>query len=96
MFPYGRAGGLGAPLKAGATRGALIGASIAPLIIAVTIGPVGVVCVAVAVATAVAIGWWLMRLLPGLTGDCYGAVCEVVEGAVWLSAAPAARVVGAS
>jgi cobalamin synthase len=29
-----------------------------------------------------------MRLLPGLTGDCYGAVCEVVEALVWIIAAP--------
>jgi cobalamin synthase len=28
-----------------------------------------------------------MRLLPGLTGDCYGAVCELVETVVWLTAA---------
>jgi cobalamin synthase len=28
-----------------------------------------------------------MTLLPGLTGDCYGAVCEVTETVVWLSGA---------
>jgi cobalamin synthase len=28
-----------------------------------------------------------MTLLPGLTGDCYGATCEVVETVVWLSGA---------
>jgi cobalamin synthase len=33
-----------------------------------------------------------MRLLPGLTGDNYGAACELVEATVWLSAAPLARV----
>jgi cobalamin synthase len=35
-----------------------------------------------------------MRLLPGLTGDCYGAVCEIVESIVWLSAAPVAKAMG--
>jgi cobalamin synthase len=40
-----------------------------------------------AVAAAVGLGSWLMRLLPGLTGDCYGATCEVVETLVWLSGA---------
>ena len=41
-------------------------------------------------ATALAAGKWLLRLLPGLTGDCYGAVCEVVETVAWLAAAPLA------
>jgi adenosylcobinamide-GDP ribazoletransferase len=65
-----------------------------PLAGCVLAGPVGLACGALAGVLALAIGAWLMRLLPGLTGDCYGAVCEVVETVVWLSAAPLARVLG--
>jgi cobalamin synthase len=41
----------------------------------------------IALVTAMGVGRWLMTLLPGLTGDCYGAICEVVETVVWLSGA---------
>ncbi len=91
-FPYVRQTGLGAPLKAAATPMLLLLATIPPLVGCVVAGPVGLVSGALAAVTALALGAWLMRLLPGLTGDCYGAVCEVVETVVWLSAAPLARV----
>ena len=91
VFPYGRQTGLGAPLKAAATPGLLLVASILPLVGCVVAGPPGLASGALAAVTALALGAWLMRLLPGLTGDCYGAVCEVVETVVWLSAAPLTR-----
>ena len=83
--------GLGAPLKASATPRMLAVASVVPVLGCLLAGPVGLLCGLVAAATALAAGRWLMRLLPGLTGDCYGAVCEVVEALVWLCAAPLAR-----
>jgi adenosylcobinamide-GDP ribazoletransferase len=92
VFPYGRQSGLGAPLKAAAGPRALAVASLLPLASCVVLGPVGVLCGVLAGLIALGIGRWLMRLLPGLTGDCYGAVCEVVEAMVWLSAAPLSRV----
>ena len=85
VYPYGRPGGLGAPIKATAGPLALAVASALPLVACALVGPPGLVAGAVAAAAALAIGRWLMRLLPGLTGDCYGAVCEVVETLVWLS-----------
>jgi adenosylcobinamide-GDP ribazoletransferase len=91
VFPYGRSSGLGAPLKASATPRALVMASVLPIVACLAIGPVGAICGVLAMATALAAGRWLMRLLPGLTGDCYGAVCEVVETVAWLCAAPLAR-----
>jgi adenosylcobinamide-GDP ribazoletransferase len=95
VFPYGRQTGLGAPLKAAATPVALGLATLLPLAACLVAGgPVGLVCGALAAVLALALGAWLMRLLPGLTGDCYGAVCELVETLVWLSAAPLARVLG--
>lgn len=91
LFPYGRAAGLGAPLKAAATPAALLLASLLPLIACAVVGPVGALVGVLAVATACVLGQWLMRLLPGLTGDCYGAVCEVVEAVVLVCGAVAAR-----
>ena len=43
---------------------------------------------------ALGIGNLLIRALPGLTGDCYGTGCEVVETVVWLAAAPLAHALG--
>jgi cobalamin synthase len=37
---------------------------------------------AVAWAVAVPVARFMLRRLPGLTGDCYGAINEVVEGVV--------------
>jgi adenosylcobinamide-GDP ribazoletransferase len=92
VFPYGRPSGLGAPLKESATPRALAFASVLPVVGCLVAGPVGIACGALAMATALAAGRWLMRQLPaGLTGDCYGAVCEVVEAVAWLCAAPLAR-----
>jgi adenosylcobinamide-GDP ribazoletransferase len=92
IFPYGREYGLGAPLKAAATPRTLVVATIVPLAACMTVGPVGIVCGLLAMVVALGLGRWLMRLLPGLTGDNYGAACELVEATVWLSAAPLARV----
>lgn len=87
LFPYGRPSGLGAPLKAAASGRVLALASIVPVVACVVVGPLGVAAGVLTVATAVGMGSWLMTLLPGLTGDCYGATCEVVETVVWLSGA---------
>lgn len=92
IFPYGREHGLGAPLKAAARPRTLLLATILPLAACITLGPVGIGCGLLAVVVALGLGRWLMRLLPGLTGDNYGAACELVEATVWLSAAPLARV----
>jgi adenosylcobinamide-GDP ribazoletransferase len=87
LFGYARATGMGAPLKAAATPRVLAIASVLPLIGCLLVGPLGVACWLVAAAAAWGLGRWLTSLLSGLTGDCYGAACEVVETVVWLSAA---------
>jgi adenosylcobinamide-GDP ribazoletransferase len=85
-FPPGRTSGLGAPVKAAASPRLLALASALPLALSVAIGPSGVWLLSAAGMTALLIGWWLCRLLPGLTGDCYGAACECVETSVLLLA----------
>ena len=87
VFPYGRPGGLGAPLKSAATPLVLALASLVPLIGCVLLGPLGMVAGALAGVTALGVGRWLVTQLPGLTGDCYGAICELVETVVWLGSA---------
>jgi adenosylcobinamide-GDP ribazoletransferase len=91
VFPYGRASGLGLPLKKGATPMALAKASIVPVALCAVAWPSGPILGVIAASVALLLGRWLMTLLPGLTGDCYGAACELVETAVWLAAAPLAR-----
>ena len=87
LFPYGREQGLGAPLKAAATPRAMLVASVVPLAACIAAGPVGLVAGGVAIFVAYAVGRSLMTLLPGLTGDCYGAACELSETLVWLTGA---------
>jgi adenosylcobinamide-GDP ribazoletransferase len=87
LFPYGRAVGLGSSLKSSASLKGLALASLAPVATCVVLGPLGVGLGAFAAVSAAALGWWLMRLLPGLTGDCYGAGCELTEMLVLVAAA---------
>jgi adenosylcobinamide-GDP ribazoletransferase len=87
VFPYGRPSGLGAPLKAAATPRTLLLASLVPAAASALLGALGVLIALLAGLVALALGRWMLRLLPGLTGDCYGAVCELVETAVWLGGA---------
>jgi adenosylcobinamide-GDP ribazoletransferase len=87
LFPYARPTGLGAPLKAAASPRVLALASVVPIVACAVVGPLGLAAGLVAGVAAIAMGRWLMTLLPGLTGDCYGATCEVVETVVWLSGA---------
>jgi adenosylcobinamide-GDP ribazoletransferase len=93
-FPYGRAAGMGEPLKAAASTRVLLLSSIVPLAMSVVAWPSGPILAVGAAAVALLLGRWLMSLLPGLTGDCYGAGCEVVETAVLLAAAPLAKAFG--
>jgi adenosylcobinamide-GDP ribazoletransferase len=58
--------------------------------VALVAGRSGIALVLLSGAWAWALGRWLLGKLPGLTGDCYGAVCEVVETTVLLLASPMA------
>jgi adenosylcobinamide-GDP ribazoletransferase len=89
-FPPGRATGLGAPVKAAASPRLLALASALPLALSVALGPTGVWLLSLAGLTALLLGWWLCRQLPGLTGDCYGAACECVETLALVLAGPLA------
>lgn len=85
-FSYGRSHGAGAPLKQAVRPATVLAATILPLALAAFLGPWALILVALALLLVGGLGWWLQRRLGGLTGDCYGAICEVVEAAVWLGA----------
>jgi adenosylcobinamide-GDP ribazoletransferase len=92
VFPAGRSSGLGAPVKAAASPRLLALASAVPILACLGVGPTGPWLLALAGGSTLLIGWWLCRLLPGLTGDCYGAACECVETLVLVVAGSAGRV----
>ncbi len=85
FFPYARAEGLGAAFRTGGRwRNALLATVSAVLIgLAVWGLPASALLVAVA-ALSWLMGWLLLRRLPGLTGDCYGAINEVTQAIVLL------------
>lgn len=87
-FPYARPTGLGAAYKAAATTGRLVVATgLTVLIAAVVRGPVGLALVAAAALATFLLSHWMLRRIPGLTGDTYGAINELVETIILLALA---------
>lgn len=86
IFPYARLQGLGRDMKDQAGQGQLALATLIGLVAAwLAAGAAGLVAVGVAVAVTLALARFVMQRIPGLTGDIYGALCEVVEIAVLLT-----------
>lgn len=80
IFPYARSEGLGRDLKdrAGAKEAVLAG--IGAALISVILAPVrGLAIMIVAGLAAWVLGRLVLTRLPGLTGDIYGAICELLE-----------------
>jgi adenosylcobinamide-GDP ribazoletransferase len=83
-FPYGRAEGLGRAMKDHAGRAQVALASAVALAVVVGVAVVaGDARAVMALPLAGALTWGAARLvlrrLPGLTGDIYGALCELLE-----------------
>lgn len=95
VFPYARAEGLGSPLRAAATPRGLI-MPLAVVVVLCAAGGAWLLAVALLSSLgALLLGRWLhAKLQAGLTGDCYGAVCEIVETLVLVAAGPGMLVVG--
>jgi adenosylcobinamide-GDP ribazoletransferase len=88
-FPYARESGLGKSMKDNATRMQLILASILSLVVTgatMLLFPGRIFHVLGAAAAAGLVAWltarFVMKRIPGLTGDIYGAINELVELAV--------------
>lgn len=89
-FPYARAKGLGRDMKNQAKTRQLVLATGISLVIALAIvwlsaSYVALLACAVAAVATVATARFTMQRIPGLTGDIYGALCEVVEVCVLLT-----------
>ena len=93
VFPYGRRQGIGQAFAAGgrpwlATALALLTAA---AIAWALLGIAGLIVLLAASILALLLGVWAMRRLGGgLTGDCYGAVNEIIEAAALVLLVPLA------
>ena len=85
-FPYARRDGLGRDFKDGIRAGhAALGAAWAAAAAVWLVGASGLVLVGAVAGLVWAVGRLLVARLGGLTGDTYGALCEVVEATTWLA-----------
>jgi adenosylcobinamide-GDP ribazoletransferase len=84
-FPYARASGLGRDIKDGADwPHAALGTAFAVTCAWMIAGWLGLLALGVAALSLLAIARYVLARLPGLTGDIYGAICELTELAVLL------------
>ena len=88
LYPYGRAEPtLSSQLKESATTAStLAGCAFAGAVCAAAASPGGLALLALSLGLMHGIATIALRRLPGLTGDIYGAICEVSQLAVWLAA----------
>jgi adenosylcobinamide-GDP ribazoletransferase len=80
VFPSARAEGLGTVFRSTVTLPRLLCAGIICLAAVLWfVHLLGLILWAAGSLAALAIGWWIMRTIGGLTGDSYGAIAEVSE-----------------
>jgi adenosylcobinamide-GDP ribazoletransferase len=92
-YPYGRAEGLGLAFKQAASWWQVVLATVAAAILGLGLWwPWGAALLPLSGLATVLVASFMLRRLPGLTGDCYGAINEVVEGVVLLVVVGAQRV----
>ena len=84
-FPYARPAGAGSAFKQSASRGSLAIASLCTAaLVGVSLGFWGLAAMGLTWVIAWGLGRLTLTRIPGLTGDAYGAINEVVEAAVLL------------
>jgi adenosylcobinamide-GDP ribazoletransferase len=80
LFPNARPGGIGAFFRNGLGRAQMIVATVIALAVALALGWRALIALGTAFVFAMLYGLWASkRLGGGLTGDVYGATCELVE-----------------
>ena len=85
-FPYAREKGLGSDMKAKVGWPQMIFASLVSLAVAwFMAGWWGLFAVALAALLLFLAARYMLSLLPGLTGDSYGMICELIELAVLIT-----------
>ncbi len=84
-FKYARSEGMGTAFQVkGRWWRAAFAAATAMAAVTLLLGPAGPVLLSAAVLVSLGVGWWMSRLLGGMTGDTYGAVNEMGEVTVLL------------
>jgi adenosylcobinamide-GDP ribazoletransferase len=79
-FPAAREGGLGRDFQSQVRRRDFVVATLTALALALLLaGPRGLIALALVWAATQALAMWWTRDLGGLTGDTYGALCEIAE-----------------
>ncbi len=94
-YPYGRPTGLGVSFKAGASwRQVALAGILATGAATALWWPWGVLALPVVAALTAGVARFMRGRLPGLTGDCYGAINEIVEVVLLLAVVAAQTVSG--
>lgn len=84
-FPYARPAGLGREMQVHVTGRQVALASVTALVAVLFIAyGHGIVALIIAALTMLGVAIFTIRRIPGLTGDIYGAICELTELAVLL------------
>jgi len=82
FFPLAREGGLGRIFQTQVQGGGFVLATIGTVVLAGLLDGVrGLVACGVIWCLSHLLGVWWTRMLGGLTGDTYGALCEITETA---------------
>ena len=85
-FPYARPLGMGAGYQDIARGVPLLAAALTATAAAlVLLGPGGLALLVLATVAGLAVGMWARARIGGVTGDVYGAACELTETAVLLA-----------
>ena len=82
VFPLARPDGMAAHFRAGLARRELTWAALTAALVCGAAGWGGLVAFVGAAVAALALGRWATLRLGGVTGDVYGATCELVEAVV--------------
>lgn len=82
MFPLARSDGMAARFRTGLGRRELTWAALTAALVCGATGWSGLIGLLAAIAAALMFGRWAASRLGGVTGDVYGATCELVEGVV--------------
>ena len=83
-FTYVRKSGVGTAFQAGNNRWQVVFGLVTAAASGLLLGAAGLVLLSAAIVVALGVGWWVTRLLRGMTGDAYGAVNEIAEVTVLL------------
>jgi adenosylcobinamide-GDP ribazoletransferase len=86
VFPYAREQGLGTAFRGVKTVHVIIAGAIALIAAVIFAGLSGIILFFIATLIAILTGLWITKLLGGLTGDIYGAINELSEVIILISA----------